>query len=549
MTSIASIKHLLFRHTVFSCLLFSLMMTVSAGIQAQQADTSATVDDSVITAPVVVDGDTLFLLRGVSSFPAKKRAQEVRSRVIAVARDESFSPEDLTIKEEPDVSAIYAGETRLLVIFDKDAEIENIDRRLLVQVFKAKIAETIVQYRKDRSSTVLLTNTAYALGLTAAVFLLLWGIIRLFRWLHGWAERHVQKGVQDLASKSHQLINAGQVWALFASFLKTVKFLAVAVVGYFYLNTLLGLYPWTRPAAMVLFDLVLNPIESLWHGFLASLPKLAFLVILFLVVRYILKLTRTFFMGVARGRIKLQNFDNDWAIPTYKIVRLLIIAFSVVVAYPYIPGSDSLAFKGVSLFLGVIFSLGSSSFIANMMAGMAMTYRGAFKEGDLIRVGDVIGRAVEIKLMITRVNTVKNESIVIPNSNILNTNVVNYSVLAREQGLVVHTTVGIGYDVPWRQVEAMLLMAAERTAGLQKEPAPFVHQQSMGDFTVNYEINAFCKDLSRLPSVKSDLHRNIQDVFNEHGVQIMSPNYENDPETPKIVPPEKWYEAPASKPE
>jgi small-conductance mechanosensitive channel len=321
------------------------------------------------------------------------------------------------------------------------------------------------------------------------------------------------------------------------------------MVIYIYLNTLLGLYPWTRPVAIILFDLVMNPIQSLWKGFLGSLPDLVFLAVLFLIVRYILKLIRTFFKGIETGRIKLQNFDSDWAEPTYRILRLLVIAFSIVVAYPYIPGSDSGAFKGVSLFLGVIFSLGSSSFIANMMAGMAMTYRGAFKEGDRVRIGDVMGEVKEVKLMTTRINTVKNESVVIPNSNILNSNVVNYSHLAAEKGVVIYTTVGIGYDVPWRQVEAMLLLAAERTPGLQKDPAPFVLQKEMGDFAVNYEINAYCKDVSRMLGVKSDLHRNIQDLFNEHGVQIMSPAYEGDPATPKIVPPDQWYSAPASKPE
>jgi small-conductance mechanosensitive channel len=177
-----------------------------------------------------------------------------------------------------------------------------------------------------------------------------------------------------------------------------------------------------------------------------------------------------------------------------------------------------------------------------------MTYRGAFKEGDRVRIGDVMGEVREIKMMVTRINTVKNESVVIPNSNILNSNVTNYSVLAKEKGIIIHTTVGIGYDAPWRQVEAMLLLAAERTSGLQKDPPPFVLQQEMGDYAVNYEINAFCKDAARMLAAKSDLHRNIQDVFNEHGVQIMSPAYEADPATPKIVPPDQWYSAPARKP-
>lgn len=536
--------------TTIGLLLAGILLAVSPRLLAQEPDSgNAQVTEKEVTSPVSVDGRLLFVLRGITSFPAKERAAQVHGRIVAAARDPSFSVDQLTIKEENDRSSIYAGDKLLVSLLDPDGEVENVQRSLLAEIVSAKIADGITRYRHDRSTRVLLTNTGYALGLTAVAFLVLWGMLRLFRWLDGLAVRHVQKGVQDLASKSHQLIQARQVWSIVAGFLRTARFIAFAIVVYFYLNTLLGLYPWTRPVALVLFDLVLNPIESLWNGFLASLPDLFFLLILYFVVRYMLRLMRTFFRGIDRGRIQLQNFDSDWAMPTYKILRLLIIAFSLVVAYPYIPGSDSLAFKGVSLFLGVIFSLGSSSFISNMMAGMAMTYRGAFKEGDLVRVGDVIGRVVEFKLMITRVITVKNESVVIPNSNILSTNVVNYSVLAREQGLMVYTTVGIGYDVPWRQVEAMLLLAADRTDGLKSDPRPFVLQKSMGDFAVNYEINALCTEETRMLAIKSELHRNIQDVFNEHGVQIMSPNYENDPETPKIVPPEQWYAAPASKPE
>jgi small-conductance mechanosensitive channel len=234
--------------------------------------------------------------------------------------------------------------------------------------------------------------------------------------------------------------------------------------------------------------------------------------------------------------------------PSFKILRFLIVAFAVVVAYPYIPGSESMAFKGVSLFLGVIFSLGSSSFIANMMAGLSMTYRGAFKQGDRVKIGEVAGTVEDIKLMITRIRTPKNEIVVIPNSTILSTNIVNYSALAGTQGLVLHSVVGIGYDAPWRQVEAMLLLAVARTEGLNAEPKPFVLQLSLGDFAVNYEVNAYCNDASRMLALYSALHANIQDVFNEHGVQIMSPAYESDPDSAKVVPPDQWYAAPATRP-
>jgi small-conductance mechanosensitive channel len=221
----------------------------------------------------------------------------------------------------------------------------------------------------------------------------------------------------------------------------------------------------------------------------------------------------------------------------------------VVVAYPFIPGSDSLAFKGVTVFVGILLSLGSSSFIANLLAGLSMTYRGAFRVGDRIRVGETEGTVEELKVMITRVRTPKNEIVVIPNSNIMNTDVINYSQLAKTEGLLLHSKVGIGYDAPWRQVEAMLIEAAGRTTGVDKEREPFVLQTSLSDFAVQYQINAYCKEVRNLPHIYSELHANIQDVFNENGVQIMSPAYVADPETPKLVPPERWRTDPVSQKE
>jgi hypothetical protein len=180
------------------------------------------------------------------------------------------------------------------------------------------------------------------------------------------------------------------------------------------------------------------------------------------------------------------------------------------------------------------------------IAGYTMTYRRAFKLGDRIRIGQTVGEVSEIRLLVTRLRTGKNEDVVIPNSTILSSEVVNYSTLARKDGLILHTAVGIGYEVPWRQVEAMLLLAAERTEGLMRDPMPFVLQTSLGDFAVTYELNAYCDDAGRMPRLYSALHRNIQDVFNEYGVQIMTPNYEADPEKPKLVPADQWYAAPAA---
>lgn len=525
-----------------------LIMACNASAQSSSNETGLPAEELTM-APVIVDGMRLAQVRGVSSYPAGDRARIIRDKVISVAKDETFSTQDLIVVNEDDRSLVLAGDKVLLNIFDMDAEVENLDRRLLAEVTKSKIAEIIESYRRDRSPQLLLTNAAYAFVLTLVLALLFWGIRRFFERLDKWAVAHVQTSLENIASKSHELIQADQVWTLVAGFLSAIRVFTLVVLVYSYLNTVLGLFPWTRQFAFMLLNLVLDPVKSLWFGFLRELPDIVFIVILFLVLRYILKLTRMFFNGVRRGRIKLRDFDPDWALPTHRIVRFLIIIFAIIIAYPYIPGSDSLAFKGVSVFVGVIFSLGSSSFISNVVAGLAMTYRGAFKEGDRVRIDDVFGDVREIKLMTTRINTLKNESVVVPNSNILNTNVINYSMMAAKRGLVLHTTVGIGYDVPWRQVEAMLLLAADRTEGLEKDPKPFVLQNLMGDFAVNYEINAICTDAKTMVAVKSDLHSNIQDVFNEHGVQIMSPAYVSDPDDAKIVAPEDFYRAPASAPE
>jgi small-conductance mechanosensitive channel len=274
-----------------------------------------------------------------------------------------------------------------------------------------------------------------------------------------------------------------------------------------------------------------------------------FLAVLVLVTRYGLKLIRLFFDGVAAGTVVFRSFDPDWAVPTYRLVRILVVAFAVVVAYPYVPGSQTDAFKGVSIFIGIVFSLGSSSLIGNIIAGYSMTYRRAFRVGDRVRVGEHVGDVDKIRLMVTHLRTPKNEEIVIPNSQILSSEVVNYSTLARQHGLILHTTVGIGYEAPWRQVEAMLLEAADRTEGLLKEPRPFVLQKALGDFSVTYEVNAYCDTPHLMLAHYAALHRNILDVFNEYGVQIMTPAYEGDPAQPKVVSRSDWYLAPAKPPE
>jgi small-conductance mechanosensitive channel len=327
-----------------------------------------------------------------------------------------------------------------------------------------------------------------------------------------------------------------------------IQVFIILLLFYTYLHLSLSFFPWTKAFASQLFDYILGPLQTVGSAVLATIPKLIFLAIIILITLYILKLMRHFFDEIEKGIIALKGFYPEWAQPSYRICRLLVIAFAAVVAFPYIPGSSSSAFKGISIFVGVLFSLGSTSFIANILAGYALTYRRVFRIGDRVKIADFTGDVVESKLQVTIIRTVKNEEIIVPNSMIVNGHVINYSSLAKERGLILHTTVTIGYDAPWRQVHAMLLMAAEKTAGLLREPPPFVLQKSLDDFYVSYELNAYTDNPQGMTQIYSELHKNIQDAFNEYGVQIMSPAYESDPDRQKVVPRDKWYAAPAKPP-
>jgi small-conductance mechanosensitive channel len=196
-----------------------------------------------------------------------------------------------------------------------------------------------------------------------------------------------------------------------------------------------------------------------------------------------------------------------------------------VLIFPYLPGSDSEIFRGVSVFIGILFSLGSSSAISNIIAGIVITYMRPFKIGDRIKIGEMTGDVIEKTLLVTRLRTPKLEEITIPNSSVLSGNTINYSSNTKNEGLIIHSTVTIGYDVPWKDMHQALIDAALRTPEIINQPQPFVLQTSLDDFYVSYQINAYVKEVNRLAAIYSGLHQNIQDVCNERGIEIMSPHY------------------------
>ena len=500
---------------------------------------------SLEIAPVTIDGTFLFHLRGISAYSAADRAQVVTQRIVNMASNPAISPEMIAVKALPDRSDIVAGNTLIVSIFDVDAELEGIDRPLLAEAVLQQVRDAVEQYRRDRNPKSLATYAAYAFAITIAFAIALVVFFLFMRFLNRFAAARHLKYIAPLEAKSSRIVRADQVWKLLRTVLWTLWVIIFVILIYAYLEYLLGLFPWTRALSIRLSGLVSDRLLTVGVAILDALPDLLLIAILVFITRYVLKITRLFFDAVKEGHLAIARFLPEWADPTYKIARLVIVAFAFVIAYPYLPGSGTAAFHGVSIFLGVLLSLGSSSVISNVIAGHTLVYRRAFHVGDMVKIQDTVGEIIETSLLVTRVRTPKNEFVVIPNSLILNNQLLNYSELARKNGVILSTTVGIGYEVPWRQTEAMLLSAAERTAGIAREPAPFVHQLSLGDFDIKYELNVHCLDAHAMPHVRTALHRNILDLFNEHGVQIMTPAYEGDPETPKVVPREKWFAPPA----
>lgn len=304
-----------------------------------------------------------------------------------------------------------------------------------------------------------------------------------------------------------------------------VRVAGFTMTMYLTLTLVFNQFPATAQWSSVLWGYIIDPVTVMYGQFIAYLPNLFTIAFILLVVRYLLKLVRFLFYEAEQGTIVIPGFHPEWAEPTYQIGRFLIFAFAMVVIFPYLPGADTPFFQGISVFVGVLLSFGSSSAISNVVSGTVLTYMRPFKRGDVVRIGETTGEVIEKSLLVTRVRTPKNVDVTIPNSSVLSGHIINYSAQIGGAGLILNTTVTIGYDVPWSRVHALLIAAAEKSEGIRKEPKPFVLQTALNDSHISYELNAFTDTPVVMPRLYSELHRNIQEEFNAAGVEIMSPFY------------------------
>ena len=409
-------------------------------------------------------------------------------------------------------------------------------------VVTGRLEEAIAATRQTRPGKALLRELGLAGAATLVLGLAVWalacGRLWIRRRINAHLARRLHLGLQERAGILRMIRALGQI----------VFVLVVAVLFEEWLRFVFSLFPYTRPWAEHLTGYVAGIVSQVWAAIVDAVPGLVMVAVIAALAHLATRVVRMVSRGIEAGRYRLFGIDADVAQPTRRIVTAIIWLFALAMAYPYLPGSSSEAFKGLSVLLGVMLSLGASGIVSQAAGGFILTFSRTLRGGEWVRVGEVEGAVVNVGVFSTKIRTFTDEEVSIPNTVVLGTVTRNFSRPAVAPASILETSVTIGYSAPWRQIHAMLLEAAARTPELEREPPPEVLQTSLSDFYVQYSLRVRLRNQLRRPAVLSALNANIQDVFNEYGVQIMSPHYVLDPHAPVIVPKERWFESPAPMP-
>ncbi len=477
--------------------------------------------------PVMLDGRVILRIRAdTGPFTAAMRARTLEKRLEALGKDPSYDERALTVRETPGASEFLYRGILIGVITDEDAGAYDMPRQALADKVLQTCKDAIATYRLEHSEEALWQDAAFAVIALVILAGALFVTRRGHRWVearvNAWCEKEGWIGRQRAAGAvGHAHLVRGILAAL-----RLLRLALVVALIYVALAMVFSLFPWTRELAVILADYGLAPVRALWQGFLKYIPNLLFIAVICVVAFYASRLVRWFFDRVAAGEMTIHWMYPEWSGAYYRIARTLVIVGVAVIIFPYIPGSDTPAFKGISIFLGALATFGSSTAINNLFNGLVLMSMRPYHTGDWVRVGDTEGRVEDVSLLVTKLRTSKNVVITVPSSQMVGSHILNFSDMAREgPGLILHTTVTIGYDASWRTVHALLVEAALRTRGVLGEPSPFVLQTSLDDSYVSYQINAFTREACEQPRLYGELHQNIQEAFNAAGVEIMSPAY------------------------
>lgn len=491
---------------------------------AQQSDLAGNQVDGF---PVVLDGKEVFRVRqgipGIAS--AEERARLITRRLEQVAADPAITPDMIRVEDKDNASVVIAGETILMTVREGDRT-NNLTHQAAAKKAAELIQAAVIQYRHDRSARQIIQGIALAILSTIILIIFLILVQRLSSRLLIRIRAARQADRLNFRIQDFQVLSSNASGYLLSGLLSLLRLVLILGAFYVYIPFLLSQFPATRAIGQSVLSDIANRINQAAIAVVHYLPNLIIILIIGFITDYVIRFAELVISELGRDDV-YPWFYPEWVEPTKRLATFLLVAIALIIAAPFLPGFDSPAFQGISLFLGALFTLGSSSAVANAIAGIILIYTRAFRIGDIIRIGETTGKVIEKSLFVTRLFTFKHEVITIPNASVLNNNVLNFNAAPRLTAsyLVLYTKVTLGYDLPWRKVHDVLIQAALATPGIVAEPQPFVLQTALNDFNVSYEINAFTDRPDILPIVYSELHQNIQDYCNQAGIEILSPTY------------------------
>ena len=476
--------------------------------------------------PVVVEGDTLYYLfakRG--GHTPQQRAEMNAAAITELGKQFGLQPDSVYTESSDIVTDLMYGNKVLASFIDQDGLWEGCSRDQLAVAKRKVIVEKLKVMKDEHSLWQLGKRILYFILVIIGQYLL----FKLTTWLFNKLKVRIQRlkdtKLKPISIQDYELLDTQKQVNLLVFLANLLRYAVMLLQLVLTVPLLFSIFPQTKDLAYKLFSYIWDPIKSIFLGIVEYVPNLFTIFVIWLAVKYLVRLVRYLASEIQSERLKIGGFYADWAMPTFHIVRFLLYAFMIAMIYPYLPGSKSGVFQGISVFVGLIVSLGSSTVIGNIIAGLVITYMRPFKLGDRIKLNDTTGNVIEKTPLVTRIRTPKNEVVTIPNSFIMSSHTVNFSQSARDYGLIIHSEVSVGYDIPWRKTHQLLVEAALNTPGVVDDPRPFVLETSLQDYYPVYQVNAYIKDANQLAQIYSDLHQNIQDRFNEEGIEIMSQHY------------------------
>ncbi len=492
--------------------------------QKQRIDSLRKVTPGV---PLVIDGDTLLIIyTSLGGDDPAHRVESVARKVTQIGKSLKLTTDSMHIFVSEYTDDVMCGEVVIVRVSDLDGLWNGMSRRDLAEEYLRILSVEIERLHADYGLKAKLTGLGWAVFLIVVQVVFFMLTARFIRYLRRKIAEGVNGRMKPLVIKGYELMNVPQQKRILLVLTRVLQIFLVLLQLFISLPLLFSIFPETEKFTWNMINYVWSPLRDMVVSIVRYFPNLVKIFVIIYVVRWVLKGLHHISDEIAVGHLKIDRFYQDWAQPTYHIIRIFVIAFTLVVIWPLLPGSESGIFKGVSIFVAALFSLGSTTTIGNLISGIIITYMRPFLVGDFVRIGEQEGEVIEKNAFITRLRDIKGNLVTVPNNSILSQQTVNYTAAARDgKGSIVHSTFTFTYHVPRETVEAYLLEGAARCQLLEKNPKPFVLYTALEDFYTQYEINGYTKETARLFAVYSELHRHIIDVFHEHNLDPTSSHF------------------------